>query len=292
MTTEVAVEAPPERPGHPAPADLVARRAMIAAAASSFAPTPGIAIEEQTLGGVRVLRATPAAPRATVLHFHGGGFRLGRPESSMGFGAALAARCGVEVIAPAYRLAPEHPFPAGLNDALAVATAVSGAGAMNLIISGDSAGGGLAAGLTRLALARGMRPIGLILLAAWLDMTATASSYVENAQRDALFSLQSATDASALYLQGHSALDPLASPLHGPVIGFPPALAVVSEHEVLRDDSVRFAEALAAAGRDVSLLRIADMEHVAVTRDPTLTGAAEAFEAVVAFVERVVSRGE
>jgi monoterpene epsilon-lactone hydrolase len=262
---------------------------IAAAAASRFAPAAAIELEEQTLGGVRVLRVSPAAPRATVLHFHGGGFRLGRPESSVGFATALAARCGVEVVVPAYRLAPEHPFPAGLADALAVATALGGAGGSDLIISGDSAGGGLAASLMRLTLARGMEPLGLVLLAPWLDMTVTAPSYVENAQHDLLFSLQSATEASALYLQGYSPLDPLASPLHGSVSDFPATLLIVSEHEVLRDDSVRFADALGAAGRDVNLLRIADMEHVAVTRDPALTGAAEAFEAVVGFVERIVS---
>jgi monoterpene epsilon-lactone hydrolase len=288
---EGAIILPGERPGHPAAADLLARRAMVGGGVSRFPPVPGVEVSEARLGGVRALRIRPAGPpRATVLHLHGGGFRLGAPENSVGFGSTLAGRTGVQVIAPAYRLAPENPYPAGLADALATLLALSEAERSRVILSGDSAGGGLAASLTRLALSRGIKPLGLMLFAPWLDMTVTSPSYEENATRDQLFSRDSAITASGLYLQGHSPTDPLASPLHGSVADYPSTLVIVSEHEVLRDDSVKYAGALNAAGRPVTLIRTPDMEHVAVTRDPTLTGAVEGMEATIAFLEQVLPR--
>jgi acetyl esterase/lipase len=224
-----------------------------------------------------------------VLHLHGGGFRMGAPEMVGAFAGALAASCGVEVVAPAYRLAPEHPFPAGLADARSVLAAVRRQGAGRIILSGDSAGGGLAASLAALAPALGVRPAGLILLSPWLDLTVTSDSYRDNGEVDKLFSKAAAQEAAALYLQGVSPRHPLASPLHGPLADFPETLIDVSEHEVLFDDSRRFAAALRAAGVQASLRSTPDMEHVAVTRDLRLHGAAEAFAAIQRFIRGLLA---
>lgn len=237
------------------------------------------------LGGVRVLRFDPPGPtRATVLHLHGGAFRIGCPEQVSRFAAALAARCGVRVQCPTYRLAPEHPFPAGLRDARAVLAALQEGGEMPIILSGDSAGGGLAAGLAALARHDTPPPIGLILLSAWLDLTVSAPSYDANAASDPLFSRASAAEAADLYLQGFAADDPLASPLRGDVADFPPSFVSAGEGEVLVDDARRFAARLEAAGVAARLDIVPGMEHVAVTRDMALTGAARTFDAVAAFV--------
>ena len=117
---------PPERTGHAAPADLAARRAGLAAAVAAGMWRTDPAPQEVMLGGVRCLRFSPSGPaRGMVLHMHGGAFRIGCPEQMGPFAADLAARCGVEVICPAYRLAPEAPFPAGLNDGWAVLRALA-----------------------------------------------------------------------------------------------------------------------------------------------------------------------
>lgn len=242
---------------------------------------------EALLNGVRALRfsAPGASPRARVLHIHGGAFRLGCPEMIGPYAAALAARCEVEVICPAYRLAPEHPFPAGLADVWRALQALTGKGAAPLVICGDSAGGGLAASLAALCVAAGVSVAALILLSPWLDLTVTSPDFDRNAASDPLFSRESAKTAAELYLQGHSARDPLVSPVFASLSGLPPTLVSIGEGEVLAGDGRRFVEALRHAGVAARLSAIAGMEHVAVTRDLTLPGAAETFEAVVGFLE-------
>jgi acetyl esterase/lipase len=245
---------------------------------------------EGVLDGVRVLRFRPAGPaRGVVLHLHGGGFRQGCPEMIGPYAAALAERCGVEVVCPAYRLAPEHPFPAGLNDAAKVYRALRREGGAPLIVSGDSAGGGLAASLTALVTSERDAPAALILLSAWLDLTVSAESYRANAATDPLFSRESGEAAAELYLQGHTPEDPLASPLLAALEGFPPTLVNFGEGEVLADDSRAFHAALQAAGVTAELHPVPGMDHVAVTRGPTLVGAPETFATVAAFVGRVIN---
>lgn len=284
-----APKLPAERPGHPPPPEIAARRKAMAEALAAGTWRVDAPQQETNLGGVRVLRFPPPAgsPRGTVLHLHGGGFRIGCPEMISAYAAALASRCGVEVVCPAYRLAPEHPFPAGLADARAVMTALHNKRGNPLILSGDSAGGGLAAGLAALAVADDPRPAGLVLLSAWLDLTVTSRSYADNAANDPLFSLAEAQKAAALYLQGASARDPLASPLFGSVDGFPPTLISIGQEEVLADDGRHFCETLRAAGIRASLHAVPGMEHVAVTRNFSLQGAAETFDAVATFIDRV-----
>lgn len=234
------------------------------------------------MGGVRVLRFRPqAAPRGIVLHFHGGGFRIGCPEIVAPFAAALAARCQVEVICPAYRLAPEHPFPAGLVDAQRVLRAM--ANDAPLILSGDSAGGGIAAGLAALSGTRALA--GLVLLSAWLDLTVTSASYETNAATDPLFSRAAADVAAAFYLQGTSPRDPLASPLFATLDGFPPTFISIGTGEVLADDGRHFCERLRAAKVPTEFHPIPGMEHVAVTRNMSLPGAAATFTAVATFID-------
>jgi acetyl esterase/lipase len=277
---------PAERPGFPGPADLLARREQLAAAdqAGYFRSDPPARVE--TLGGIAVHRwAPPSPPRAALLHFHGGGFRQGSAAMMGPFAAAVAERCQVEVICPDYRLAPEFPFPAALNDARRVLAALRAAGGGPLIISGDSAGGALAAGLTALCVAEGATPLGLVLLSPWLDLTVSDPCYEANAATDPMFSRTSAQQATALYLQGIDPLQPLASPLFAALEGFPPTLLSIGAGEVLAEDGRRFHAALRKAGVQAELSAIAGMEHVAVTRGRSLVGASETFATVAAFID-------
>jgi acetyl esterase/lipase len=201
------------------------------------------------------------------------------------FAAALAARCGVSVVCAAYRLAPDHPFPSGLADASAPLLALPDETDLPIILSGDSAGGGLAASLTALSVADARPPAGLIALSPWLDLTVTSPDYETNAATDPLFSRASAEEAAELYLQGFPADHPLVSPLFGPVGGFPPTLVSYGLEEVLADDGRRFHAKLLAAGVASQECAVAGMEHVAVTRNMALTGSAETFAAICAFVD-------
>lgn len=285
---------PTEREGYPAPPDLSERRAQMTAAIAGGAFATRAPPIETSLAGLRCLRFDPdGKPRAFVLQLHGGGFRIGRPEFEGPLAEALAARCGVTVAVPQYRLAPEAPFPAGLNDALAALGALrEEAGSAPLIVSGDSAGAGLAASLGVMASA-GLIPRidGLVLLSPWLDLTVTAPSFQVNAETDPLFGTQSARLAAELYLQGLDPRHPLASPLFADVAGFPPCLVSVGTGEVLLDDSRRFAGKLEATGCDCRLVEVEGMDHVAVVRGLDLPGAAETFAAIADFVERIADAG-
>jgi monoterpene epsilon-lactone hydrolase len=278
-----------ERCGYPSPPDLIARRQDLAKAVAAGTWRTEPAAHEEMLSGVRTLvfRST-CTPRAAVLHLHGGGFRLGCPEMIGPFAAALAARCGVDVFCPAYRLAPEHPMPAALADAHRVAAALRQHNARPLIFSGDSAGGGLAASLTALGMAEGSSPAGLMLLSPWLDLTLSSECYDTNAATDHYFSRAAAAEAAELYLQGMAARNPLASPLLGELGGFPPTFISIGKGEVLADDARRFHSALCAVGVTATLMEIANMEHVAVTRGLTQIGAAETFNAMAEFIDRLL----
>jgi acetyl esterase/lipase len=248
---------------------------------------------EKALAGLRTLCFDPEGePRAAMLQLHGGGFRIGRPEFEAPLCEALAARCSIAIAVPQYRLAPEAPFPAGLKDAVAALEVLAEeAGDLPLIVGGDSAGAGLAASLGILSANADAPPIaGLVLLSPWLDLTVTAASYEKNAATDPLFSTESAQIAADLYLQGHAADQPLVSPLFADISAYPPCFISVGTGEVLRDDSLAFHEKLRFAGLDSELLAIDGMEHVAVVRDMAATGSQETFNAMTAFIDRILER--
>jgi epsilon-lactone hydrolase len=280
---------PAERPGYFAPPDLAERRAQMAEWVAAGAFDGEQEPVETTLAGLRTLHFVPDGERrGTMLQLHGGGFRIGRPEFENKYASLLVARCGIEVFVPQYRLAPENPFPAGFNDAWAALCALRRAVDAPLILGGDSAGAGLAAGLTaKAATEGGPRIDGLVLLSPWLDLTVSAPAYLANAASDPMFSEESARTAAELYLQGLEPHHPLASPLFAPGAGFPPTLISVGTGEVLADDSLRFHAQLEEAGVQSQLVAIDGMEHVAVVRGMDQAGAAETFEAVAEFVDRI-----
>jgi epsilon-lactone hydrolase len=279
---------PPLRTGTDPPEDLVVRRAAIAAMRSGDARAGGDkSIRDETIGGVPGLICEPTlAPTGSILHFHGGGYRLGSAEISAPFGARLAAVTSHSVVLPNYRLAPEHPFPAALHDAVAVYSALSDRDTRPIVLSGDSAGGGLAAALVVAILRAGVRPpAGLMVFSPWLDLRAHAETFASRAATDVMFSQESATEAAAGYLQGVSDREPLASPLLAELSGFPPTLVFAGEDEVLLDDAVAFTAALARSNVTVHGHFEAGMQHVWPVAYPELPQSGSAVEIVGRFVE-------
>lgn len=291
---------PLERKGHPAPHDLVDLRMKLAAAVTAgqfhTLPAPVDArIGAHGHGHIRALRFRPEGRvRARVLHFHGGGYRMGHPEMDGPFADALARRAGVEVVVPHYRLAPEHPFPSAIVDGWAAVQALLpecglGHNRVPLILSGVAAGGGLAAALALLAAQEGVALDGMILISPWLDLTLTAPSWAENASSDPVLCRQSAALEAELYLQGASPSHPLASPLYAPLGGIAPTLIAVGAGEVLVDDARRYHRALIAAGVSSRLEEVAGMEHAAVVRSVQMPGARRALDAIIAQVDRIAA---
>ncbi len=233
-------------------------------------PGPGgVRYEPGTLGGVPgewVLPQRDPEPTTALLYLHGGGFVGCSPRTHRGVTAALA-RLGLRVYVPDYRLAPEHPFPAAPDDALAVWRALRALraphGPQRLVVAGDSAGGNLALTLM-LALRDAGEPLpdAAALFSPALDLTGGSASLHLNAERDAMFHGPSLEHLAAAYLAGADPNDPRASPLLADLSGLPPLLVHVGESECLRDDSLRLADKARAAGVCVQLQVWPVVSHV------------------------------
>jgi acetyl esterase/lipase len=281
---------PPLRTGRAAPDDLVTRRAGITAVTPPTVLPPGVTSETRDLGGVACVVCSAENPTVDIVYLHGGGYRLGTAEAWASFAGRLAARASARVVVVDYRLAPEDPFPAALHDALAVANAIRGESDLPLFVGGDSAGGGLA-----MALALALRdsgapaPAGVIVLSPWVDLTITNASYTSNAEHDQLFSFESASEAAELYLQGHDARDPLASPALADLRDFPPAIVFVSAHEALLDDACALARGLGTAGIAVELHVVPDMPHVWPFMLPAHEASERAFDDIARFVRTITA---
>lgn len=197
-----------------------------------------------------------AERRKVILYLHGGAFVAGAPETHSHVAADLAAASGARAFLPDYRLAPEHPFPAALEDAAAAYRRLLETGYRSAAIAfaGDSAGGGLAFALLLEAEARGWPPPACVAaFSPFVDLRGTSGSLRRNARRDVLLPARRFRDACAQYLAGASPDDPRASPALGAFAAPPPALIQASRSEILADDAHAMAEALRAAGGDVRL---------------------------------------
>ena len=274
---------PPLRQGIPADEVLQARRVAVAGAAHELPPSAA----ETLIGDVPCLVVTPETGRsnATFLYFHGGGYRVGSPLAWAAYAQRLAEKTGMRLILPFYRLAPEHPFPAALYDAAAVYRALRADG--DVLVGGDSAGGGLAAALCFAAAQAGDPAAGAILISPMLDLTASDPTYADNAACDTLFSRGTVLDAAGLYLQGHDVTDPLVSPLFADPVQFPRTLVLVGGKEVLLGEVLAFSRKLALAGRDVTLHVAGGMGHVWPMMSPDTAEAAEALDMIAAFVAAI-----
>jgi epsilon-lactone hydrolase len=228
-------------------------------------PVPrGTTIAEGVLNGVRaeVVTAGGTDSGRTVIHFHGGGYCVGSARMARTWAAHLSAQAACRVVVPEYRLAPEHPHPAALEDACAVMKAVQGSPA-SVVVSGDSAGGGLALSLVLALRDGGERlPAGCILISPWLDLGRDRRAEPELVRRDVLLSPDWLEACATAYTQDRaSAADPSVSPLLAELGGLPPLLVQAGSEELLAPDAERLAAAASAAGVDVTFTRWPGMWH-------------------------------
>ncbi|MDE2319557.1 MAG: alpha/beta hydrolase [Rhodospirillales bacterium] len=225
--------------------------------------SPGVSFTAGAIGGVPGEWAQGKAPFAGVmLYLHGGGYFACSPVTHRPITGGFA-RHGFSVFAPKYRLAPEHPFPAAVEDALACYRALLATHkAAGLAVAGDSAGGGLALAMVLAAREAALPlPAALALFSPWTDLAATGASIQANEARESMLVGARIPEVAALYLQGASPETPLASPFYGDLAGLPPTLIQVSEREILLDDSRRVAEKMNAAGGRAELSIWPNLPH-------------------------------
>ncbi|MEH3148224.1 MAG: alpha/beta hydrolase [Methylobacterium frigidaeris] len=247
---------------------------------------PGIRFTPGRVGGVagEWVEAASGGGGPRLLYLHGGGFIGCSPRTHRPITGAFA-RHGFRLFVPDYRLAPEHPFPAALDDAAAVWAEMAAEGP--LALAGDSAGGNLSLALMLRAKGEGLTlPAAAVLFSPATDMLGTGPSMRSNARRDAMFNPEGMNHLVEAYLAGHDPADPLASPLYGDLAGLPPLLIHVGEREVLRDDSVRFAEKARAAGVAVSLRLWPVVPHVWQISGAFLPEARRSLAEAAAFLRR------
>ncbi len=279
-------------PVPPPPASLQELRDRIDAAMSQIPLAPGTRADLVDADGVSAILCTreDGEDDPWFIYFHGGGYRLASALAYRAFGTHLAAACAAQVLVVDYSLAPEHPFPAAINDAVTAYQWVleRAVPASRIVIGGDSAGGGLTAAMLLACRDRKVPlPAGGVCLSPWVDLVNNAESYAKNGPTDKMFSLTSATDATALYLGDHDPRDPLASPVYGNWGGMPPLLIHVGSIEVLLDDAAGLAHRARAAGVRVTHEVYPDMPHVWQTNYPAFPEAVDSVDKVAAFIADV-----
>jgi acetyl esterase/lipase len=243
---------------------IPAARARMEGPVHLFAMPPGAAVAETDAGGIGAL-AVEGPGDGLLLWFHGGAYCLGSPRTHVAMAAALARRAGLAALLPDYRLAPEHPFPAAVDDALAVWRALVAAGRSpgRIALGGDSAGGGLALALLHLILAEGgPAPACVVAFSPWVDLTLSGRSLVRLARRDAFLPAARVPEARDQYLVGADPRDPRASPVLGAFAGGPPVLIQASRAEILLDDARALADRLSGDGVAVTLDLWGSAPHV------------------------------
>lgn len=199
-----------------------------------------------------------------ILYFHGGGYFAGSGLTHIGLLARLSGYAGAPVFAQDYSLLYESPFPAAFDDAVAAWDDLIQRGyrPSDIVLGGDSAGGGLALAVLARVLGRGERPAGLFAMSPWTDLTLSGGSVQTNAAVDPVLPADRMQAAADAYLKGAAADDPRASPLFADFTAPPPVFLQVGSPEVLEDDTYRMADVLRAAGGDVQVQTWSGAPHV------------------------------
>ncbi len=212
-----------------------------------------VRVTPQRIGGVAGEWVEAQKSDVTLLYLHGGGYVACSAETHRPITAGFAKN-GLRVFAPDYRLAPEHLFPAAVEDAVAVYRALIDQPSGKIVVAGDSAGGGLALAMLVSLRDAGVRiPSAVALFSPWTDLAATGESLVTNDQRCAIFRGANIGPGAQFYLGSADPRNPLASPLYADLSHLPPLLIHVGDNEVLLDDSKRLAYKAQAAGVEVDL---------------------------------------
>jgi acetyl esterase/lipase len=271
----------------PAALPLEERRALFESYAS---PAPdGVDVEVVDAGGVRAELLQPAtgAKGRRILYLHGGGYETGSPGTVRHFAGTLAMAAAAECLTIDYRLAPEHPCPAAIDDARTAYEWLCAQGPGAIVLAGDSAGGGLAVALLlALRYTDLPTPSGAVLVAPWVDLALTGESFTTQRDADFILTPSAVEQAAISYAGERSFTDPLVSPLYGDLRGLPPLMIQVGDADLVRDDSLRLAERARAAGVDVVCELWERMPHVFVAFAGTglLPEADKALQQIAAWV--------
>jgi monoterpene epsilon-lactone hydrolase len=269
--------------------DYRQRRLDIDARGREYGLPSDVAVEPVSAGGVRAeWTATPAAAGdAAILYLHGGGYVIGSLDSHRHLVAEIGRAAGCRALALDYRLAPEHPYPAAVDDALAGYRYLLGRGVRpgRIAIAGDSAGGGLV-----VAAMVAIRDAGLAqpgcgwCISPWVDMEAIGETMTTKAAADPTVQRAGILDMARLYLNGADPRSPLAAPLYADLAGLAPLLIQVGACETLLDDAVRLARVAGSADIYVELQIWPEMIHVWHLFHPELSAGKKAIQAGGAFV--------
>lgn len=247
------------REGGPDLADEPAKaRAALEETLANIPVAEDLSFSSETLGGVPVVKGSypGAAADGVLLYFHGGGFVSGSAHGYRALAAELARAAGLSCVSVEYRLAPEHPFPAGIEDCCAAYRGLleQGIAPERIAVAGDSAGGGLLLSvLLSLRDAGDPLPAAAVALSPWVDMTCSGESFTTKAAQDPMLTHKGLSVCAGRYLGDHDPRDPIASPVFADLSGLPPLLIQVGSIEVLLSDSIRLAGAAGAAGVAVRL---------------------------------------
>ena len=256
----------------------------------SVLPHDDVTFEHDTVGGIPGIWVTPAhcRPDEAIIHLHGGWFNFGSANAFRHLVAHIAARSGARAFVPDYRLAPEHPFPAAVDDVLACYLGLRGRSISRIAVTGDSAGGNLALILaSRIAgndVPAEATLVGVVALSPVTDLTLSGATYETRADADPLFTRAQVSDLVHSYLRGADPKHPHASPLDAPLTGLPSVRVHVGDDEVLLDDSREYVQRAIAAGVDARVDVWIGMPHGFAGRIGVLKASGEALHAVGVFL--------
>lgn len=274
----------------PPAASIQETRAIVELGASHAVLPAGTTVEPVMAGTVPAewVRAANAVADKVVMHLHGGGYTKCSCNTSRSAAAQFSAASACSVLVVEYRLAPEHPFPAALEDAVAAYRWLLDQGFKpeNIVLLGDSSGGGLGVSTLVTLIADGVRlPCAAVLLSPWTDLTGSGESMTTCADADPWMTERECRTNAEMYAAGADLNNPLISPLFADPGGLPPLLIQVGTDEILRDDSLRLAEKAKAAGVDVTLDVWEGMWHVWHYFAPQLPEGIQAINKVGEFVQ-------
>ena len=255
-------------------------------------PVEGFESTPATIGGIKgewVRGKNVRRNDAALLYLHGGGYLIGSPKSHRHMLGPLSADSGLPIFAADYRLAPEHPFPAAVDDAVAAYKGLldSGIAADKLAIAGDSAGGGLTIATLVAARDKGLpMPACAVAISPWGDLSQGGETFRARANRDPIVKKEGLDEMATAYLGGADPKTPLASPLFANLKGLPPLLIQVGTEEALHDDAVALKARAENAGVEVSFESWGGMIHVWHIFHPILSEGRDAIARAGAFLKQ------
>ncbi|WP_405561328.1 alpha/beta hydrolase [Streptomyces canus] len=288
------IDAMLRQPRPEGPRSVEAIRAGFEALMAKMIVPDNIRTTRTTLGDRPALRVEPGdgLRAGTILYFHGGGWVYGSPESVLSLTGHLVAKTGFGAYSVDYRLAPEHPFPAAIDDALSAYRALldRGQDPSTIAFAGDSAGGGLTVTTCLAARDAGLPlPAAVVTFSPGLDATRTGESMDTKEGIDPILTRKSVDHTGAMYLAKQDPHQPMLSPaVLADLTGFPPILIQVGTNEILLDDSTRLAARARAAGVDVILDITADVPHVFQSFAGVLDEADQALDRAALFLTQHV----